>query len=246
MLTGAGLAPLTAHRPATHYRKARLRSCIDEKHWFFSCKRCADVGLSALLIVVLLSWLFPLVALLIWADTGGPVLFLQPRVGRYGRTFTCFKFRTMQHPPDGGQPHISMLGRFLRRSNIDEFPQFINVLLGTMSLVGPRPHTHADCRRFARLVSPYKLRSFVKPGITGLAQIKGYHGPAIRQECIVRRYEWDAFYVRNASFLLDIKILRRTVLQSVSNLFQPEARREQSADEADGRKSFSHSGTGGR
>jgi putative colanic acid biosysnthesis UDP-glucose lipid carrier transferase len=198
-------------------KRTKLRACIDDKASFFFCKRLADVVGSFLFIIIILSWLFPLIALLIWLDSGGPILFLQERVGRGGRTFICFKFRTMQPGPDG-EPRITAFGQFLRKSNIDEFPQFMNVLLGSMSLVGPRPHMHSDCRRFSRLVTRYKLRNFVKPGITGLAQVKGYHGPAIGEESIVRRYEWDAFYVRNASFWLDIKILRRTIFQSASNL----------------------------
>lgn len=195
----------------------RLRRCIDEKWLFFWCKRLADVLFSVLFIVFILSWLFPIISLLIWLDTGGPVLFLQGRVGRGGRSFICFKFRTMQFGPDG-LPRVTALGNFLRKSNIDEFPQFVNVLLGSMSVVGPRPHTHADCRRFAGLVAGYKLRNFVKPGITGLAQIKGFHGPAVCEESIINRYEWDACYVRDASFWLDIRILHLTCFQSFYNL----------------------------
>ena len=202
-------------RPAS----PRLRRCIDEKPVFFWCKRLADVVFSFLFIVFVLSWLFPIVALLIWLDTGGPVLFVQERVGRGGKTFLCFKFRTMQFGPDG-LPRITSFSNFLRRSNIDEFPQFLNVLLGTMSIVGPRPHTHGDCRRFSRLVQDYKFRNFVKPGITGLAQIKGFHGPALCEQSITSRYEWDACYVRNASFPLDIRVIYLTVLQSIYNLLR--------------------------
>ncbi len=200
-------------------KKPRLRACIDEKAAFFICKRVADMILSILFIVFILSWLFPIISLLIWLDTGGPVLFLQERVGRGGRTFVCFKFRTMQFGEDG-IPRVTALGNFLRKSNIDEFPQFLNVLLGTMSIVGPRPHTHSDCKRFSQLVQDYKLRNFVKPGITGLAQIKGYHGPAICDERIINRYEWDAWYVRNASSWLDIRIIHLTAFQSIYNLLR--------------------------
>lgn len=194
----------------------RLRHYVDDKPVFFTFKRLADIIVSTIFIVFILSWLFPIIALLIWLDSTGPVMFLQERVGRGGRTFVCFKFRTMVPGPDG--PRITALGNFLRKSNIDEFPQFLNVLLGSMSIVGPRPHTHADCRRFSGIVDRYKFRNFVKPGITGLAQIKGYHGPAIREESIIRRYEWDAFYTRNASFRLDISIIRQTAAQSLVNL----------------------------
>lgn len=197
----------------------RLRACIDDKPVFFMCKRLADVIFSTLFIVFILSWLFPVIALLIWLDSGGPVLFLQARVGKGGRTFLCFKFRTMQFGPDG-LPRVTAFSNFLRKSNIDEFPQFVNVLLGAMSIVGPRPHTHADCRRFSRLVQDYKLRNFVKPGITGLAQIKGFHGPALCEESITSRYEYDAYYVRNASFWLDLRVIHLTVFQSVYNLLR--------------------------
>lgn len=204
--------------PAPRY-EPRFRKCIDEKPVFFFCKRLADVIFSTLFILFVLSWLFPIISLLIWLDTGGPVLFLQERVGRGGRSFTCFKFRTIQFGPDG-MPRITALGNFLRKSNIDEFPQFLNVLLGSMSIVGPRPHTHGDCNRFSRLVTGYKLRNFVKPGITGLAQIKGFHGPAICDESIISRYEWDAYYVRHASFWMDIRIIHLTAFQSLYNLLR--------------------------
>ena len=204
-------------RISTPEERIRLRSYIDDKPVFFALKRVADIIFSALFIVFILSWLYPVIALAIWLDTNGPVMFLQKRVGRGGKTFICLKFRTMVPGPDG-RLRTTALGNFLRKSNIDEFPQFVNVLLGSMSIVGPRPHTHADCHRFSQMVDRYKFRNFVKPGITGLAQIKGYHGPAIREESIVRRYEWDAYYTRNASFLLDINIIRHTAVQSVVNL----------------------------
>lgn len=199
--------------------RCRLRSCVDEKRFFFLCKRLADVLFSFLFIVLILSWLFPVVAVLIWLDSRGPVLFLQERVGRGGKTFVCFKFRTMQFGADG-LPRVTAFGNFLRKSNIDEFPQFLNVLLGSMSIVGPRPHTHKDCRRFSGLVAGYKLRNFVKPGITGLAQVKGYHGPALCTESITARYEWDAAYVRNASFWLDLRVVQLTIFQSIHNLLR--------------------------
>ncbi|MGB8193640.1 MAG: sugar transferase [Chitinophagaceae bacterium] len=212
------LKPLYRKVSAPH-AKTGLRSCIDSKTTFFFFKRFFDIFISIIFILFILSWLFPLLALLIWLDSGGPILFVQERVGRAGKTFLCFKFRTMQPDGEGGQ-RVSALSNFLRKSNIDEFPQFLNVLMGSMSIVGPRPHMHQDCRRFSGLVPRYKLRNFVKPGITGLAQIKGYHGPAIREESIIRRYEWDAFYVQNASFWLDIRIVHLTATQSIGNLLR--------------------------
>lgn len=112
---------------------------------------------------------------------------------------------------------ITTIGRFLRKTNIDELPQLLNVLFGQMSFVGPRPHMIADCVRFSFVVSSYQFRSLVKPGITGLAQIKGYRGPTKDYESIVDRYHWDAVYVRRASFWLDIKIIASTIFRSLKN-----------------------------
>jgi putative colanic acid biosynthesis UDP-glucose lipid carrier transferase len=110
---------------------------------------------------------------------------------------------------------VTRLGRFLRQSNLDELPQFFNVLSGSMSIVGPRPHMHADCNAFAELIPGYKFRNLVKPGITGLAQVKGYHGKIISHTCIYKRFEWDAWYVREAGMRLDIYIIYNTALKLV-------------------------------
>jgi len=194
------------------------RSFIDNKINYFVGKRFLDVSISLVFILLVLSWLTPLLAILICLDSRGPVFFKQKRVGRGGRSFLCLKFRTMYVNKDCHVRHavrndrrITRVGRILRRSNIDEFPQIINVLKGEMSLVGPRPHMHADCARFSQVVNGYKFRNMVKPGITGLAQVKGYHGPALTYESIFRRFQWDAFYVRNASLWLDLRILRKTI-----------------------------------
>ncbi|GGB06252.1 hypothetical protein GCM10011511_32080 [Puia dinghuensis] len=113
-------------------------------------------------------------------------------------------------------PRITRMGRFLRKSNLDELPQFLNVLVGQMSIVGPRPHMYKDCASFSRVVDSYKLRNLMKPGITGLAQVKGYRGPAQSFDKIFRRYQWDAFYVRNANFWLDLRIVHFTAMQTFS------------------------------
>jgi putative colanic acid biosynthesis UDP-glucose lipid carrier transferase len=116
-------------------------------------------------------------------------------------------------------PRITRIGRFLRRSSLDEIPQFINVLAGHMSIVGPRPHMYRDCMVFSREVNAYKLRNVMKPGITGLAQLKGYRGPAQSFDQIFRRFQWDAFYIRNAGFWLDMRIIHRTGVQTLSYIF---------------------------
>lgn len=198
------------------------RAHIEVRRSYFFFKRVADIVLSIIFILVIFSWLLPLMALLLKLDSKGPVFFLQKRVGKAGHTFTCYKFRTMvvneeahKKQAEKNDHRITRIGRWLRKTNIDELPQFLNVLLGQMSIVGPRPHMHADCRRFARVVPRYKLRNLVKPGITGMAQVKGYHGPASDYEAVMLRYQWDIFYVRNASAWLDFKIMTRTIFQRV-------------------------------
>lgn len=184
-------------------------------------KRALDLTLSLLLIIGVLSWLLPLVALWIRLGSKGPVFFSQKRMGRDEKIFHCLKFRTMveneeadERPAEKDDERITRAGRFLRRTNIDELPQLFNVLMGDMSLTGPRPHMLSDHMRFSFVISSYKFRTLVKPGITGLAQIKGYHGPAKDYESIVNRYYWDAVYIRKANAGLDMKILWRTFLIS--------------------------------
>ena len=199
-----------------------LRSYVVEKRNYFFFKRMFDIFLSLLVIVFLLSWLLPIIALLIKLDSSGPVFFVQRRVGRWGRSFKCLKFRTMvvnEHAntrqASENDSRITRVGNFLRKSNLDEFPQFFNVLLGQMSVVGPRPHMHTDCNKFSSVIANYKFRSMVKPGITGLAQVKGYRGPTKNFESIFHRYQFDAFYVRNANFWLDMRIVRKTAGQTI-------------------------------
>jgi len=201
------------------YKKGiSLRQYVDNRKEYFIAKRTLDIIISAIVIITILSWLLPVLALLIKCTSKGPVFFLQKRTGRGGRSFTCYKLRTMINNPIAHPtytvPHedvVTSLGRFLRTSNLDELPQFFNVLMGSMSIVGPRPHMYADCNAFSQLIPGYKFRNLVKPGITGLAQVKGYHGKVTSRECIIKRYEWDAHYIRHAGFWLDLKIMAATV-----------------------------------
>jgi putative colanic acid biosynthesis UDP-glucose lipid carrier transferase len=203
-----------------------FRSYLLEKRNYFFFKRLFDIFISSLVIVFLLSWLVPLIALLIKVDYSGPVFFVQRRVGRWGKSFKCLKFRTMvindqanlKQATDNDN-RITRVGNFLRKSNLDEFPQFFNVFLGQMSIVGPRPHMHADCNSFSAVVANYKLRNMVKPGITGLAQVKGFRGPTRNFEDVFHRYQFDAFYIRNANFWLDMRIVRKTAAQTLKTLF---------------------------
>jgi putative colanic acid biosynthesis UDP-glucose lipid carrier transferase len=203
-------------------QKISLRSMIDRRIAFFLCKRVFDLCISLLFVLFILSWLIPVIALLIRLDTRGPVFFRQKRTGRGGRSFTCYKFRSMvvnekanEIPVSDNDPRITRMGRFLRSSYLDECPQFLNVMFGHMSIVGPRPHMRTDCNKFSSLIPGYKFRNFVKPGITGLAQVKGFHGRILDEETIFWRYQWDAFYVRNASWGLDFRIIRQTIRQCI-------------------------------
>ncbi len=194
------------------------------KKTFYFFKRYFDVIFSVLFILTVLSWLFPLISLLLLFESKGPVIFTQKRVGRNGRIFRCFKFRTMivnkeadERQAEENDCRITKIGKLLRRTNIDEFPQFINVLIGDMSVIGPRPHMFSDCNRFSFVIPSYKFRALVRPGITGLAQVKGHHGPTPDYDNIFMRYHWDAEYIRNANFWLDLKIIALTFLNAFLN-----------------------------
>jgi putative colanic acid biosynthesis UDP-glucose lipid carrier transferase len=202
-----------------------LRNYVEEHRLYFLFKRLFDIVVSSLIVIFILSWLVPIIALIIKLDSRGPIFFIQRRAGFLGRSFSCFKFRTMvvnslsdKQQAITNDPRITRLGKFLRITSLDELPQFINVLLGDMSIVGPRPHMHKDNKDFASVVENYRLRSFVKPGITGMAQVKGYRGPAKDFYKIFHRYQWDAFYVRNANLSLDFKIIRLTAIQILKSL----------------------------
>ncbi|MGE5106638.1 MAG: sugar transferase [Sphingobacteriales bacterium] len=200
---------------------------IRNKKLYFAIKRIADIFISLLVIILILSWLIPILAILIILDSKGPVFFAQRRVGRFGKSFYCLKFRTMEmnieadfKQAEDYDSRITKLGFYLRKTNLDELPQFINVLLGDMSVVGPRPHMQKDCVDFNNIIQEYKLRSLVKPGITGVAQVKGYRGPTNTLDSIINRYKWDIYYVKNANSNLDLKIIIKTVIQTVVQFFK--------------------------
>ena len=192
-------------------------------------KRAFDLLFSLFVIVFVLSWLLPVLILVIWIDSRGPVFFIQRRVGKNGKMFRCLKLRTMIINADAdvkqaivGDPRITRVGRFLRNSSLDELPQFFNVIAGNMSVVGPRPHMLADDLRFAELIKGYDERNTMKPGITGMAQVKGYKGPATDFTSIFNRYQWDAFYVRNAHMMLDLRIVVDTFTEMIKVIFTRE------------------------
>lgn len=191
-----------------------------KKYLFF--KRLFDILFSVAVLLFVLSWLLPVLGLLIKLDSKGPVIFKQRRIGLKGKSFVCLKLRTMNMnkeaddiPVQENDCRITRLGKFLRRTHLDELPQIFNVLAGQMSLVGPRPHMTADCIRFSFVIPSYSFRHLAKPGITGWAQVKGYHGPTKDYESIINRYYWDAEYVRKAGLWLDAKILALTIARSI-------------------------------
>jgi len=222
MIDNASISPVQVLTPkfTVIAGVTRHRKQLDRKRNYFLFKRLFDVVFSFVFIVTVLSWLLPVLCLLIRLGSKGPVLFRQKRVGRGGRSFICYKLRTMviNEEADSRQAsendtRITALGWFLRKSNIDEFPQFFNVLKGEMSVIGPRPHMYADCNQFAAVMPGYKFRNLVKPGVTGLAQIKGYHGPTTTKNAMLMRYHWDSYYIHNIGLLLDAKIILYTIFQ---------------------------------
>ena len=184
-------------------------------------KRVADIFFSVLAIVFILSWLTPLIAILIKLDSRGPIFFLQKRNKRKGELFTCIKFRSMYVNTDADiipaskhDKRITRLGEFLRNHYLDELPQFFNVLIGDMSIVGPRPHMVSDNLKYEEQVNYYDYRHSIKPGITGLAQVMGYVGIADNIDKMKERVSMDIFYLRHWSFKLDFIILFRTFSKS--------------------------------
>jgi putative colanic acid biosynthesis UDP-glucose lipid carrier transferase len=202
-----------------------IRSFVASRKKYLLFKRGFDLLFSTFILLLLMSWLVPLISLLIMIDSKGPVFFRQKRMGKNGKPFYCLKFRTMiqnqeadERPAEENDERITKAGKILRRSNLDELPQFLNVLAGQMSVVGPRPHMMVDCIRFSFVIPSYQFRNLIRPGITGWAQVNGYHGLTTDYESIILRYYWDAQYVRKANLWLDLKIIGATIIQIMRNL----------------------------
>ncbi len=188
-------------------------------------KRTFDILFSLFIIVFVMSWFAPLLWILIKLESKGPAFFKQEREGLDGHKFTCYKFRSMKINKDSDKVHatknderVTLIGAFLRKSSIDELPQFFNVLKGDMSVVGPRPHMRSLSIEYQKDIDNYMERHAVKPGITGLAQISGYRGEVKEPSDIKNRVRFDIFYIENWSFFLDLKIIIQTVL----NVFKGE------------------------
>lgn len=181
-------------------------------------KRILDLFASLLVTVFILSWLMPIIGLIILLESGRPIFFKQQRTGKNKKSFYCWKFRSMKSNKDAdlkqatkADDRITRFGKFLRKTSLDEFPQFINVIRGEMSLVGPRPHMLKHTSDYSKVVDEYMVRQFIKPGITGWAQINGYRGEITNPEQIKMRVNKDVWYLENWTLWLDIKILFLTV-----------------------------------
>ena len=185
-------------------------------------KRTFDVVFSILIVVGVLSWLTPLLAILIKLESKGPVFFKQSRPGINEEEFSCYKFRSMklngtsETEASKNDPRVTKIGRFIRKTSIDEIPQFFNVLKGEMSVVGPRPHLWSQNVAYGNKVKKYMVRHYVKPGVTGLAQVKGFRGEIETDDDMINRIKFDVFYIENWSFIMDIKI----IIQTVVNIFK--------------------------
>ncbi|MFY7878790.1 MAG: undecaprenyl-phosphate glucose phosphotransferase [Lacibacter sp.] len=180
-------------------------------------KRIFDLSFSILFFVLFAWWIFPILAILIKLTSKGPVFFVQKRSGRNGEVFLCYKFRSMylnedahEISADQDDERFTPIGRFLRKSNLDELPQFFNVLKGDMSVVGPRPHMLKHTDQYSKIINTFMVRHFLKPGISGWAQVNGYRGDLTGNK-MSKRVEYDVWYLENWSFLLDLKIIFKTI-----------------------------------
>ncbi len=188
-------------------------------------KKIFDVCFSSLVILLIFPWLFPIIMIIIKLESPGPIFFKQKRSGRDNRTFTCLKFRSMHvnvlahnKQAEKGDARITKFGAFIRKTSIDELPQFFNVFWGDMSVVGPRPHMVKLAKEYSDLISNYLVRQYAKPGITGWAQVNGYRGETKVLSDMENRVEYDIWYIENWSFLLDMRIIVKTII----NIFKGE------------------------
>lgn len=193
---------------------------------YLAAKRGMDLVFSVVLLL-LTGWIFPIVALLVKLSSKGPVFFVQPRTGLHGKTFHCLKFRTMRVNDEAhtkqataNDSRVTPIGRFLRASHLDELPQLLNIFLGDMSLIGPRPHMLYHTRYYADQIPFYHLRHEATPGMTGMAQINGFIGEITNERELRKRIQWDIYYLKHRSIGLDLYILFQTFL-SVLARFVP-------------------------
>ena len=201
---------------------------LDDIH-LRTLKRLFDVLFSVFTLIFFCSWLFPIIALLVKLDSKGPIFFVQERWGRKNKKISCYKFRSMYtsskdvDETDGkynqakkNDSRITRVGAFLRKTNLDEIPQFLNVLLGNMSVVGPRPHPTPLNLESKEVIDNYLVRHLVKPGITGWAQVNGFRGETSEPSLMRGRVNYDIWYIENWSLFLDLKIIFLTVWKTVA------------------------------
>ena len=188
-------------------------------------KRLFDIIVSSAVVLFIFSWLYPILAIIIKLQSPGPVLFKQLRSGRDNKPFWCYKFRSMRvnNESDKRQAtidddRITPIGRFMRRTSLDELPQFFNVLLGYMSVIGPRPHMLSHTEQYRKIIDKYMVRHFLKPGISGLAQVNGYRGETKDTRLMEKRVEHDISYMEHWSLMLDLRIVFLTIV----NVFRGE------------------------
>ncbi len=185
-------------------------------------KRWFDIVFSLFIIFFILSWLIPLVAILIKLDSSGPVFFTQLRSGKNNQAFLCYKFRSLKINDEAHNKQVTKdddrftrVGKFLRKTNLDEFPQFINVLRGEMSIVGPRPHMLKHTEQYSQILNHYMIRHYVKPGVTGWAQINGYRGEIKTEKDLRARIEHDIWYMEHWTMWLDLRIIVLTIYNTI-------------------------------
>jgi len=218
-LAGALAAPYTISYMGGEFPIITLRKEPLEEISNRFKKRMFDLIFSSLVIIFVLSWLYPIIGILIKLQSRGPVLFKQQRSGINDTPFWCYKFRSMRVNDDShkkqatkGDPRITKIGAFLRKSSLDEMPQFFNVFLGNMSVVGPRPHMLKHTAEYSAIISQFMVRQFVKPGITGWAQVNGYRGETKEDSAMESRVEHDIWYLEHWSSMLDVQIIFMTVI----------------------------------
>ncbi len=199
--------------PVLNLRKSPL-----EKNYAKYGKRIFDILVSSFVIVFIISWLIPLLYILNRLESKGPVIFKQLRHGYNKKSFWCYKFRSMAINTQANSQmctrndlRVTKIGKFIRKTSIDELPQFFNVLLGDMSIVGPRPHMELHTYQYEKDVNGYLIRHLVKPGITGLAQVNGYRGEILQKSDIINRTKMDILYLERWSVLLELKIIYQTI-----------------------------------
>ena len=185
-------------------------------------KRSFDILFSLIVIIGILSWLTPILGLIIKVESRGPIFFKQKRNGLDYKEFYCYKFRSMRPNPEAhihqitkGDPRVTKIGKFIRKTSIDELPQFMNVLRGEMSVVGPRPNMVSNTQMYAEKIDKFMVRHFVKPGITGLAQVSGFRGEVENDNFIINRVKYDIFYLENWSIIMDLRIVIRTIYNAL-------------------------------